>query len=207
MLGTVGGNVRYSIAYCRVSWHVPVIWPEGWCRSCLACATRYVASRRCSNKIATSCGQKAPTTGCQSSASCMSHRTRRNTMCGQKKKGVGRKTRFIWLLFPIWALVNEVKKRVIKSKLDTPRISNNQWTICTQASLLSEVGNLHVNAGRRIPHAFACRQIGVHVLLGPRLDDFHPLHPIATQKEKKKMRNTRTSSLVKLFVWNWATRK
>jgi hypothetical protein len=45
--------------------------------------------------------------------------------------------------------------------------------------------NLHVNAGRRIPHAFACRQIGVHVLLSPRLDDFHPLHPGKKRKRRK----------------------
>lgn len=37
--------------------------------------------------------------------------------------------------------------------------------------------NLHHDAGRRVPNALACRQIGVHVLLGPRLDDLHPLHP------------------------------
>lgn len=38
-------------------------------------------------------------------------------------------------------------------------------------------GPLDANTLRRVPHALARQQVGVHTLPRPRLDDFHPLQP------------------------------
>lgn len=38
-------------------------------------------------------------------------------------------------------------------------------------------GALDAHAGRRVPHALARDQVGVHALARPRLDDLHPLQP------------------------------
>lgn len=46
-------------------------------------------------------------------------------------------------------------------------------------------GALDADAGRRVPHALARRQVGVHALARARLDDLHPLQPAGGRQGRR----------------------
>ena len=63
--------------------------------------------------------------------------------------------------------------------IERDQIVEAGFTCSSQIRCIKRV-YLHLDTGRRIPHTFSSRQVGIHMLLRPGLDNFYPFPP-ATQ--------------------------